>query len=60
MTQSRLSVRIRAVMYNADGKAEELFDSAFNINQDELRKEAAMIPEELRIKILKYLDSLNL
>jgi len=47
-------------MYNADGKAEELFDSAFNINQDELRKEAAMIPEELRIKILKYLDSLNL
>ena len=60
MMQNRLSVRVRAVMYDSDGKAKELFDSVFDAGLEELRKESKIISEALRIKILKYLDILNL
>lgn len=53
---SRLSVRIRAVLYDEYGNEKELFDTSFSPEILELRREAEKLSPELKERILKYLE----
>jgi len=56
---SRLSVRIRATLYDEYGNEKELFDTTFSPETLELQREAEQLSPELKEKILKYLEEIN-
>jgi len=60
MTVSRLNIRVRAILHKENGEEVELFDTAVDVDPEELKREARQISPTLRKKILKYLDNISL
>jgi len=56
---SRLSVRVRAILYDEYGNGRELFDATFSPEMLELRREAEKLSPELKERILRYLEEIN-